>query len=1457
MHPKVTSGKVLLVTSLALAIAYFAFLPHAEADPPITLTPDSTSAEIPKGAQKQFTVTVVGQRYDPPLLGPTLNLNVVSISPSGIPLSSAVFSPSSLTVPTGGTGFNAIVTLTISTTTSTPPGTYIIIANGKFANDTASTVRTNDVTLTLYVGDFAISVSPSTVEVRQQASASAFVNISSISNFNGQIQLSWIWNNQAPGVLVTLTGSVLVPKQSWISATLTLDAALTALPGTYSGFVVGIYPGSPQITHSFLVTIMVKPLPGLVVAIDAIPNPAVVSKISIITIRVTSEGAPIQLSALTISATGGLLGATSGFTDTGGQFLTTFNSTTPGQVRISVTATRAGYITGTNTLILNIAGNFVVSIAPSDVTMTLGSTRTFQIVVQSTEGFNSAVTLSLPTLVPGLFASINPPEVTPPPNGVVTATLTLSLNLTAAPGSLDLTITATRTPLIKSSTLRLNIPVRDFLISIRPENLVIAQGKQGLFNISVVSRGGFSGLIDMRSTGIPSDVEISIVPNSFSLEVGATRNALLSVRASESSGAGNFLFLIEANSGIVRRSAQAVLVILPLLTVTIDSSPRVSSFIVDGALIQPTDLPKQYRWVQGEIHTLGVPNHIVNGTSGIQYVFTRWSDGTTTQARILTINSQGTYKAEFKTQYFLTVRSILPTSPPPSLGAGWFDNNTQASISTPQIVNIAENRRYDFRGWMGNISDSKTNTTVLMNGPKVVTSTYTLQFFIYAATEPKSLAEISNGNKWHDTDLMIEFATTKRVRDYSFRFWTVDGNRFMGLLVSIRIDRPFNLTANYVFLPKVSIVWANTTISKTEFQGESAYIWLKIANTNDRPGEVRLDAQSSFDGISVNPKSIVLNFQSGQSYVIAYELRFLKNGTGTFEAKINETADSADSISVPLKIFSSRSRDNLRAIGKAVSVENLAVLNDLMATTPEVKALAENILAVANVPQVASPVDKARALFTFVVQHYEPATNIKPQSIAHIASELQATGGALSNQKVTGDSRVIVVFYGGLLRSVDIPVRPLIGIMEMSPLQEIPYLTLHTWIEFRVDRDWLFVDPAEGLFEISPTRYPLGIQNLGKDPKMYYELSPKWGGPIEVVAYEGRAVDITESYKATMYPPLDGFTVYTRGDTNIVMRTDAGRDFIVGLPYAAIWTPVDPQAPEIRALKAEGQMVLVSSSTPLSKYPIFVSGPRRTNYTFSVMEVSPVFPIIDSMGGSFLERSTIEHTVQLRSDGKLQTGQVEHVSYSDKLITIISNSTVTSALSSTDVRAVKLTLVGKEGSVGVLNITVPSNLLIDDLRSSADKIVVLLDGKLAKPEFTNLGARMVISLMYNHSTRNVVVYLKTFDVSFTVRDPFGLVIHDAELMMEGPTHEEIKESDNPLYEHLIPGEYKFTIKYRGEQQVLHPEITDRDLSFMIDLVRSDATIAAFATGIIIAVAAISITTQLVLSRVFQRKSTSS
>jgi uncharacterized repeat protein (TIGR02543 family) len=127
----------------------------------------------------------------------------------------------------------------------------------------------------------------------------------------------------------------------------------------------------------------------------------------------------------------------------------------------------------------------------------------------------------------------------------------------------------------------------------------------------------------------------------------------------------------------------------------------------------------------------------VSGGTGIQYAFTGWSgdsSGTNyAKSDPILMNGPKTATANWKTQYYLT----LDTSPSgvnsPS-GAGWYDANAYATLSTDAFVDIAPGcSRYRFNGWttadMAEITDpTRSPTTVLMDNYKTVTANYVTQF---------------------------------------------------------------------------------------------------------------------------------------------------------------------------------------------------------------------------------------------------------------------------------------------------------------------------------------------------------------------------------------------------------------------------------------------------------------------------------------------------------------------------------------------------------------------------------------------------------------------------------------------------------------------------------------------------------------------------------------------------------
>jgi hypothetical protein len=124
--------------------------------------------------------------------------------------------------------------------------------------------------------------------------------------------------------------------------------------------------------------------------------------------------------------------------------------------------------------------------------------------------------------------------------------------------------------------------------------------------------------------------------------------------------------------------------------ITITSSPTGSGFVmVDGF---PVITPQVFTWTQGSTHTL-TANSPVSGGTGVQFVWISWSDSGAQSHTITTPWSATTYTAIFKKQYMLTT-SVSPTGAGSlSVGSGWRDDGTTASV----IATL--NTGYSFYYW--------------------------------------------------------------------------------------------------------------------------------------------------------------------------------------------------------------------------------------------------------------------------------------------------------------------------------------------------------------------------------------------------------------------------------------------------------------------------------------------------------------------------------------------------------------------------------------------------------------------------------------------------------------------------------------------------------------------------------------------------------------------------------------
>jgi formylglycine-generating enzyme required for sulfatase activity len=132
-------------------------------------------------------------------------------------------------------------------------------------------------------------------------------------------------------------------------------------------------------------------------------------------------------------------------------------------------------------------------------------------------------------------------------------------------------------------------------------------------------------------------------------------------------------------------------------SITLNSNRADIPLIVDGKVIYHDELPKTFTWSKNSEHTIKAQTEVYKEAS-TKYVFVKWDDGNTDSERTITVNSDKTYNAEYKTRYYLSLKTN-PENIGAVFGAGWYDVNSPAEITAPVIPG------YAFTGWT--VDDSK------------------------------------------------------------------------------------------------------------------------------------------------------------------------------------------------------------------------------------------------------------------------------------------------------------------------------------------------------------------------------------------------------------------------------------------------------------------------------------------------------------------------------------------------------------------------------------------------------------------------------------------------------------------------------------------------------------------------------------------------------------------------------
>jgi hypothetical protein len=119
---------------------------------------------------------------------------------------------------------------------------------------------------------------------------------------------------------------------------------------------------------------------------------------------------------------------------------------------LTITAT-SGALTHTANVTLVVSGDFSVSVAPANLTVSRGSNGSYSVTVTPGSGFTGTVGLSVSGLPRRTSASFSPASIT----GSGTSTMTVSANRKSPTGTFTLTVTAVSGGLTHSQQVTLTL----------------------------------------------------------------------------------------------------------------------------------------------------------------------------------------------------------------------------------------------------------------------------------------------------------------------------------------------------------------------------------------------------------------------------------------------------------------------------------------------------------------------------------------------------------------------------------------------------------------------------------------------------------------------------------------------------------------------------------------------------------------------------------------------------------------------------------------------------------------------------------------------------------------------------------------------------------------------------------------------------------------------------------------
>ena len=1420
---------------------------------------------ITKGSSGTITLDITKVNST---LGSGTPVRTVSISIESLPtgVSTSIASPFSASVFVGTTSYS--LDLTITAPLSVESGSYNIIIRATLDKDSED-VNANDVTktITVYISDFELSTSSSTVTLMPGQSESIILTAKSLNKFSGSIDLIL---PTVTGAVIENLGSINVPEGTQDTTNIRFTINSNAVENG-NGVPVDIKAKVGNLEH--IITITLKIIPNtLQIELTADPNPVVIFQESVITATI-KDGNEIVVSGanVTLSFSGGSgsfsnsLSSITGITDSNGKFSDQFE-VIKGIVIIKAEASKTNYGTSSTTITLSAKGHFELSVEPDSNIINAGDQKTLTVSVRSIDGFNSPVKLSYAGGGVGISIEFTPDNIiTPPPNETSETSVLVTLSNSVDPKLYSVQIIGEDTitsELSKTATFSIDVPKVDISMTITPSKQTINQGDQALFNITLISLGGFDGSVSLK-TELPNDMQVEFIPNPVSLAPGEIKDKIqLRIQTTDSTEPiSEHPIIIAATSLNSETTVTAYLTVKELFDIFFDSTHRIDGnrlaiiqIFVNDFPIQVEELPVHRRYVEGTNITIAIHTDIIDERIGVRYKFNSWNDGNVAMKRTETIREHRTFRAEFDKEFFLGLRTT-PFGVTKPLGEGWYKEFTELSISTMPIVDITSTSRYRFQNWDGAIFIENKKTDVVMDAPKEIFANYILQYKIRRTVEPEFLNEIIKfpAEEWIDRGEQIDLVADEKINEYGFKQWIIESGLGREHITNnpwrINVNEPINIILEYQLLPNVQIL--SVEMANNGFEGEHSYMWLNLANNHLRGGDITIKVETDINGLIITPSEIEIFIDANEEKTIAFMINYTKQGIGTIKFTLEKTAQTeSKEFNKEFKIFSQNEKRIVINTGKMLSAKHLPEFNNLMEPDERVIICAAEIIEQTMLQESATELEKAKLILKFISSKIISVPEIQPHSVSELIREFGVMGCANSNNIIEGDSRTAQILYGGLLKSMGIEVRPVIGVLGTSTNMITPNVELHTWLEVKLDNQWIIIDPLMGTMSIDLS-LPENLQGEFNQREIFNAM-PKRGGILSAMMYQCSTIcniDITESYsgKVPIFNP--GSIIFVEGDVDVNIL-DSNRNFITnGTLVTYSWSENNQEESLSRFIK----LVMLSEGVDLEYILINIEGPLGKQFQLNVLNSINFEYKVTSISATLFSKSKIEYKI-VQEGNKLSIYEFVTLEFDENKINIISNSSIIREDQQRRLTAIEITVIGNKGNVGTVIISMPREIF-SKLNSEATDITVIIEGQRIPIEIIDDDMLPVIKINYVFNMekeiqeKRIIIFLKTYKVSFELKDPLNRIINNAEIKMIGETENRTQISNQAIFEQLHPGNYKFIISYRGELEEISKRINDDDISIRVNLFRSDSMVSFITAGIFIIIAVISYGVQIAFSRV--------